>query len=115
LNRRYFLLAALLLTGLLFVGGGHPGTVIASEVWHDLAHVAALAAIAFAYSRGLPRLHWLWIVVLVAVLGGVHELSQKLTSAHDAELDDVLLDALGALLGAASARLTEFVGRRTQA
>ncbi len=101
-RRKLALVAALIAS--LFLAGNHPASVIAMETWHDAAHVAALAAIAYASARAWPRRHWLAVAAGVALLSGLHELSQELTSAHAAEWSDVVFNAMGSLLGASLAR-----------
>lgn len=100
------LLIAMVLTIVLFILGGHPSTAgMFSSTGHDAAHLGAFALMALFYARGLPRLHWLVVALLVVAIGGAHELFQLTTRAHDAELDDFLLNSAGAFLGTTSYRL----------
>ena|ERR1700674_516352 len=100
---------AIALTIGVFVLGGQSwsATVIGKAVpsWHYLAHLGSFAVIALSYARALPRNSFLVIASLAAAVGGAHELYQLLTPAHDAELDDFLVNAAGAIFGAIAARV----------
>jgi peptidoglycan/LPS O-acetylase OafA/YrhL len=99
--RRTSLAAAVLLTFALFVVGGRPAAgQIFSGTAHYAAHIAAYAAIAFAYVRGCPQWPLVRVAVLVAIIGGIHETYEISAHDHPFEYVDAAVNALGALAGA---------------
>ena len=96
--------AALLTLGLFTVGSipavglGFPG------VLHWIAHLAAFAVIAFAFGFGWPQRPAAHIAAIVAAIGAVHELTQIVTHSHAFETEDVIVNAIGALIGVAIQR-----------
>jgi hypothetical protein len=103
---------AIALTIGVFVLGGQSwsATVIGKAVpsWHYVAHLGSFAIIALSYARALPRASFLMIAGLATAVGGVHELYQLFTPAHDAELDDFLVNAAGAIVGTIASRILLF-------
>ena len=93
-------MAGIALTVGLFVVGGRPeaGQVFKGN-WHWVAHVISYALIALAYALALPRLGVLYVAAIVAAIGGIHEIYEIEKHGHDFETADLLVNALGALLG----------------
>jgi hypothetical protein len=115
-DRTYAFVALALTVGVFVLGGqSWSATVIgkAGPSWHYVAHLGSFAVIALSYARALPRTSLLMIAGLATAVGGAHELYQLLTPAHDAELDDFLVNAAGAVLGALASRVLMF-GRTPQ-
>ena len=103
-----FLLIAIGLTTALFVFGGQSWSAgLGARVPHGhwFVHFSSFAIIAVSCAKALPRTHVFMIACLAATVGGLHELFQALTPAHDAELEDFLVNAAGAVFGALAFRL----------
>ena len=99
--------AAVLLTlGLFTVGSiptaGHafPGAM------HWIAHLAAYALIAFTFGLGWPKRPAVQIAAFVMIIGVIHEATEIITHSHVFETEDALVNAIGALIGAAIQRAT---------
>jgi len=100
--------AAVLLTlGLFTIGSvpmaGHafPGAL------HWVAHLAAYALMAFAYGLGWPQRPAAQLAGLVAIIGAIHETTEIFTHSHAFETKDVIVNAIGALIGVAIQRATQ--------
>jgi VanZ family protein len=93
-------LAVLGMVAALFVGGSQPAAAgLFAAPWDKLAHVGFFMALSLLLFNTLPG-PW-WLAVLVAVLVGVgDEWHQLSLPGRQAGLDDVLADAVGALLAA---------------
>jgi len=78
-----------------FPAAGHafPGPL------HWVAHLAAYALIAFAYGLGWPQRPAAQIAGLVAIIGAIHETTEIFTHSHAFETKDVIVNAIGALIG----------------
>ena len=92
--------AAVLLTlGLFTIGSlataGHafPGAM------HWVAHLGAYSLIAFAFGLGWPQWKAVQIAAFVAAIGAIHETTEIITHSHAVETEDVIVNALGALIG----------------
>ncbi len=97
--------AAVLLTLGLFTIGSDPATGLAFPgIWHWLAHVAAYALIAFAFGLGWSLRPAAYMVALVAAIGAMHEFTEIITHSHTFETEDVIVNAIGALIGVAIQR-----------
>lgn len=102
---RLNLLVAVGLTAGVFYFGSHPSTAgILSPTGHTWLHVASFALIALFYGRGLPRLHLLFVALLVTLIGAALELYQLTSPGHYAEWDDILANGAGAICGALLSR-----------
>jgi len=94
----------LLTLGLFTIGSipaaGHafPGAM------HWVAHLATYALIAFAFGLGWPLRPAAHLVALVAAIGAIHEITEILTHSHALETKDVIVNAIGALIGVAIQR-----------
>jgi VanZ family protein len=106
-DKPYLIIAICVTTGVFVLGGqAWSATLIGGALphWHDFAHFASFAIIALSYARALPRTS-LFIIACVAVaVGCLHELYQLLTPNHDAELNDFLVNAAGAICGTFASR-----------
>ena len=110
-DKPYAFLAIVLTIGVFVLGGqSWSATMIGKAVpsWHYVAHLGSFAVIALSYALALPRTSLLMIASLATVVGGAHELYQLLTPAHDAELDDFLVNTAGAIFGAIASRILLF-------
>jgi VanZ family protein len=97
--------AAMLLTLSLFAVGSFPAAGQAFPgAWHLVAHLAAYALIALTFGVGWPQRPAAHLVVLVAAIGAIHETSEVLTHSHAFETNDVVINAIGALIGVAIQR-----------
>lgn len=92
-------IAVLLTLGLFTVGSmpaaGHafPGAI------HWVAHIAAYALIAFAFCLGWQQHPALHIAALIAIIGAIHEATEIITHSHGFEIEDAIVNAIGALVG----------------
>ena len=97
--------AALLLTLGLFTIGSIPAAgLVFHGVWHWIAHLAAYALLAVAYGLGWPQRPAMHIALVVAAIGAIHELTEIVTHHHAFEARDVIVNAIGALIGVAIQR-----------
>ena len=99
-------MAVLLTLGLFTLGSlptaGHafPGAM------HWVAHLAAYALIAFAFGLGWPQRPALHIAAMVAAIGAIHEATEIITHSHAFETEDVMVNAIGVLIGVLIQRAT---------
>jgi len=115
-DKPYLFIAICLTTGVFVLGGqAWSATLIGGAVphWHYFAHFASFAIIALSYARALPRIPLLIIACVAVAVGGLHELYQLLTPNHDAELDDFLVNAAGAICGTLASRTLFALLQRT--
>ena len=97
--------AAVLLTLCLFTVGSYPAAGLAFPgAMHWVAHLATYALIAFAFGLGWPLRPAAHLVALVAAIGAIHEITEILTHGHALEPKDVIVNAIGALIGVAIQR-----------
>jgi hypothetical protein len=97
--------AAMLLTLGLFAVGSFPAAGQAFPgAWHLVAHLAAYALIAVTFGIGWPQRPAAHLVVLVATIGAIHEITEVLTHSHAFETNDLVINAIGALIGVAIQR-----------
>jgi len=91
---------AIALTVLLFVAASPPAAGQAFPgVTHWIAHLAAYAAVGFAYGLGWHKQPAIFLLGLVAALGLIQEYSEIFTHHHALEIADILVDAVGAAIG----------------
>jgi len=89
-----------LLIVMLFTIGSFPAAGLAFPGnSHWIAHLTAYALIALFFGLGWTQRHAVFIALMVAGIGLVHELSEIITHAHAFEANDVIINASGALLG----------------
>lgn len=100
--------AAVLLTLGLFTfgsvstaGDAFPGAL------HWVVHLAAYALIAFVFGLGWPKWPAVHVFAVVAVIGAMHEATEIITHSHAFETEDVIVNAIGALMGVAIQRATQ--------
>ncbi len=99
--------AAVLLTLGLFTIGSIPAAGEAFPgAMHWIAHLSAYALVAFAFAFGLgwplqPAVH---VSAFVALIGTIHEATEIITHSHAFESEDVIINAIGALIGVALQR-----------
>ncbi len=97
----YFLTFCLFTVGSLpRIGEAFPG------VLHWAAHLATYALIAFAFDLGYARQPAILIALFVAAIGAVHEAVEIRLHHHAFEYKDVMVNAVGALVGVAMRRVT---------
>lgn len=108
--------------GLIFVLSAQPGLRVSDDAAVDapvrsLAHVAAfgvlgcLIALALARGRELSPRHAFLAVVLTALYGALDEVHQAFVPDRTTQLEDVVLDAAGAVAGVTVAWLAGRVRR----
>jgi VanZ family protein len=78
---------------------------VAPGNWHWIAHLGAYAVLAFLWRRALPRASALALAAAVIAFGFAQEAIEITGHAHAFELADALIDAAGAILGAAAAHM----------
>lgn len=98
---RYRAAAVLLVLGLFTVGSLPTAGQSFPGALHWVAHLVAYGLIAFAVGLGWRNLQATFIVVIVAALGVVHELTEIITHRHGFELGDAVINGFGALCGVA--------------
>jgi hypothetical protein len=97
--------AALICIFTLFTVGSLPAAGLAFPgALHWAAHLATYALIAFCAGLGWWRHSAPLLVALVALMGLLHETTEIITHSHAFEGQDVLINALGALVGVALQR-----------
>lgn len=97
--------AAVLLTLGLFTIGSMPAAGHAFPgAMHWVAHIATYTLIAFTFCFGWQQRPALHIAALVAIIGTIHEATEIITHSHGFETEDAIVNALGALIGAATQR-----------
>jgi len=99
--------AALLTLGLFTIGSIPAAGLAFPGALHWLAHLATFALIAFAFALGWPLRSAAYIAALVACIGAVHEISEVVTHSHVFETRDVIVNAIGALIGVAIQRAVQ--------
>jgi VanZ family protein len=72
---------------------------------HWGAHLASFAMLAFLWRCGLARVPVLAIGLGVVAFGFAHEAIEIIGHAHDYELADAAVDAIGAIIGVLLAHL----------
>jgi VanZ family protein len=115
-DKPYLFIAICLSTGVFVLGGQAWSAALIGEAvpnWHYFAHFASFAIIAVSYARALPRTSLFIVACLAVAIGGLHELYQLLTPQHDAELDDFLVNAVGAICGTLASRTLFALLQRT--
>lgn len=91
---------AVLLVLLLFTLGSMPETGAAFPgVMHWVAHLGMYALIAFVVGFGWRQWPAYTVVALVALIGLLHEASEIVTHHHPLEINDLWINASGALIG----------------
>ena len=97
--------AAVLLTlGLFTIGSIPAASLVFPGVLHWIAHLAAYALIAFAFGLGWSLRPAAYMVALVAAIGAMHEFTEIITHSHAFETEDVIVNAIGAMIGVAIQR-----------
>ncbi len=97
--------AAVLLTLGLFTIGSIPAAGLAFPgTLHWIAHLAAYALIAFTFGLGWSLRSATHMAALVAAIGAIHEVTEIYTHSHAFETEDVIVNAIGALIGVAIQR-----------
>lgn len=89
---------------------------LGSEFWmrNLFGNLALLLPLGLLGPIALPALDRWWRIALVALLYSVAiELLQRLVPARSADIDDVIVNVTGALLGYALIATLRFVGRTT--
>lgn len=82
------------------VGHAFPGAL------HWIVHVVTYALIAFSFSLGWPQRSALLIVTIVAAIGAIHEAMEIITHNHAFEAGDVVINAIGVVIGVMVQRIT---------
>jgi VanZ family protein len=77
---------------------------IFTKSWHYAAHFAAFVVFAAAWALGLPRVPVVAVIACVVLFGFLHEWYEVLGHAHGFELADAIIDGIGAVVGAITAR-----------
>lgn len=104
--------AALLLTLGLFTVGSIPAAGLAFPgILHWIAHLGAFALIAFAFGLGWPLRSAAYMIAVVTAIGAVHEITEIFTHSHNLETKDIIVNAVGALIGVAIQRAISPVTR----
>lgn len=98
--------AAVLLTLGLFTIGSLPSAGQAFPgAMHWAAHLAVYALIAFTFGLGWPQWPAAHVVALAAAIGIIHEITEIITHSHVFETEDVIVNAIGALIGVTIQRI----------
>ncbi len=99
---------AVLLTLGLFTIGSIPAAGLAFPgVLHWIAHLGAYALLAFACGLGWPLRPAAHMAAVVAAIGAIHEVTEIITHGHAFETEDVIVNAIGALIGVAIQRVMQ--------
>ena len=69
---------------------------------HWVVHLAAYALIALTFGLGWQNIRLAFVVAIVATIGAFHELTEIITHSHSFELNDAVVNSLGALIGVAT-------------
>ena len=84
----------------LFTVGSFPA---ASQVFpgtlHFVAHLFTYALIAFLLGMGWQKLQVIIVAAVVASIGCIHEVTEIITHSHGLEMRDVVINAIGAVIG----------------
>ena len=96
-------IANLLLLLALFTVGSVPtvGQAFTGSM-HWVVHLAAYALIALTFGLGWQNIRLAFVVAIVATIGAFHELTEIITHSHSFELNDAVVNSLGALIGVAT-------------
>ena len=97
----YRLATTLLILGLFSIGSLPAAGQLFPGTLHWVAHLAAFALIALSFGLGWQKMPAAYIVLIVASIGFVHELTEIITHNHPFETQDAVIDAIGALIGVA--------------
>lgn len=97
-------IAALLTLGLFTIGSIPASGLAFPGAMHWMAHLVAYALIAFAFGLGWQQRPALQITALVTAIGAIHEATEIVTHSHGFETEDVMINALGAVVGVAIQR-----------
>ena len=110
----FFRLLTILLVISLFTIGSLPATGHAFQGnLHWAVHLSIYALITFSFSMGWQKVPTVYMALLVSVIGLIHELTEIITHSHGFEYKDVLINALGALIGMTIAVLVKRSRART--
>lgn len=86
------------MTLIVLWAGIHPGAGEAlGSAWHTPAHLVAFALVALAWGYALPTVPRWAIWAGLATFGFLHEAMEIATHHHPFELEDAVVDAIGAL------------------
>lgn len=117
--RRWWLALFLALVAVTLVAALMPAQRAPHATWWDkLDHALAFGSLGFAGMLALRRLRLaaLWVVVLLAALGGGIEILQMFVPSRQADIHDFYADVTGAVAGVALALgLMRLVERRAAA
>lgn len=101
-----FLVCAIALTmGLVWVAGYAPSGGIFANKLHAPAHFGAFAILAFAWTRGLPKVPAPAMMLATVAFGIGHEAVEIVGHGHAFEIADAGYDAAGAITGVILARI----------
>ncbi len=90
----------------LFIGGNMPGAgQLFPHPWDKVIHICAFGCLAVMAGLAFPETRLFWIVIMVAMVGGVDEIRQIYTVGREASLMDWLADLVGALLAIPAIRV----------
>lgn len=92
-------IAFVLILAAIFIGGAMPGAgELFTAPWDKVAHFIVFAAITLLAGLSFPSLPLPLIFAIAVALGAADEFHQTFLDGRQAGLDDLLADALGALL-----------------
>ena len=97
----YRLATTLIILGLFSIGSRHAAGQLFPGTMHEVAHLSAFALISISCGLGWQKMQATYIVLIVASIGFVHELTEIITHNHPFETQDAVIDAIGALIGVA--------------
>lgn len=89
----------LLTLGLFIIGSTHTASHAFPGAMHWVAHLATYALIAFASGLGWPQRPAAHIAAVVATIGAIHEITEIITHSHGFEIEDAVVNTIGALIG----------------
>ena len=106
----FYRAATVLLILCLFTVGSYPaaGQAFPGNM-HWLAHLSAYGLIAFVIGLGWQKMKPIHIAIIVGAIGFVHEVTEIVTHSHGFESTDVVVNAIGALIGAGILRKRGFI------
>lgn len=88
-----------LMIAALFIGGSMPASGnLFTTPWDKAAHVVTFGAIALLLGISFPIRSLSMILIITICLGGADEVHQMFVINRQAGLDDLMADAIGALL-----------------
>jgi peptidoglycan/LPS O-acetylase OafA/YrhL len=105
--RRVSLFCAIALTIALLVASVTPSAGQAFGGFHRRAHLISFAVLAFAWRWALPRVPASMVALGVIGFAFLHEAIEIFGHAHPYEMEDVAIDASGALTGLILAQLAK--------